>query len=195
MTVLRVRLKDAQTGRPAGDTQPWLGAAGHLMIIHEDGQTVVHSHPKEDAQTHALVKKGEVLFTARFPKPGIYRAFAQFQRAGEIKTLGFTLPVKAPTKAVAIVPTGSAGLAKAVVKVDNGYAPATVNAKVDQRIEITFVRSHRDGCGETVKFPSLGISKKVEHGGKVTVALTPKKAGTIPFTCGMDMYKGKVAVR
>ncbi len=94
MTVVRVRLTDEKTGQPAGDTEPWLGAAGHLMIIHEDGQTMVHSHPKEDEENHALVKKGEVQFTARFPRPGLYRAYAQFQRGGEIKTLGFTLEVR-----------------------------------------------------------------------------------------------------
>ncbi len=94
MTTLRVRLKDAATGTPVEDIEPYLGAAGHLMIIHEDGSTVVHSHPHEDAKTAALVKKGEVLFTARFPKPGRYVAYAQFQRGGEVKTLGFTLQVK-----------------------------------------------------------------------------------------------------
>ncbi|RYG32839.1 hypothetical protein EON81_19675 [bacterium] len=94
MTTLRVRLTDAKTGKPAGNTQPYLGATGHLMIIHEDGSTVVHSHPKEDAAQRALVKKGEILFTARFPKPGRYTAYAQFKRAGAIKTLGFTLEAK-----------------------------------------------------------------------------------------------------
>lgn len=94
MTTLRVRLTDAATGKPVIDTEEYLGAAGHLMIIHEDGSTVVHSHPKDDEATRALVKKGEVLFTGRFPKPGRYIAYAQFQRAGQIKTLGFTLEVK-----------------------------------------------------------------------------------------------------
>ena len=94
MTTLRVRLTDADTGAPAGDTEEYLGAAGHLMIIHEDGSTVVHSHPHEDEATRALVKKGEVLFNGRFPKSGRYIAYAQFQRGGEIKTLGFTLEVK-----------------------------------------------------------------------------------------------------
>lgn len=94
MTTIRVRLTDAATGKPVGDTEPYLGAAGHLMIIHEDGSTVVHSHPKHDAETDALVKKGEVLFTGRFPKAGKYIAYAQFQRGGKIKTLGFALEVK-----------------------------------------------------------------------------------------------------
>ncbi|MGI8924314.1 MAG: YHS domain-containing protein [Fimbriimonadales bacterium] len=94
MTVLRVKLTDAKTGQPVGDTQPWLGAAGHLMILHEDGQTVVHSHPKDDEETQALMKNGEVRFTARFPKPGRYVAYSQFKRGGQIKTLGYTLEVK-----------------------------------------------------------------------------------------------------
>lgn len=94
MTTLRVLLTDAKTGKPVSDTQPWLGAAGHLMIIHEDGKTVVHSHPSDDPKVQSLVKKGEVHFTGRFPKPGKYTAYSQFQRKGEIKTLGFTLNVK-----------------------------------------------------------------------------------------------------
>ena len=94
MTTLRIRLTDAGTGKAVSDTEEYLGAAGHLMIIHEDGSTVVHSHPQDDAATRALVKQGQVLFNARFPKPGRYIAYAQFQRGGEVKTLGFTLEVK-----------------------------------------------------------------------------------------------------
>ena len=89
-----VRLTDAKTGKPAGDTDPYLGAAGHLMIIHEDGQTVVHSHPSHSPEAEANVKKGIVSFSARFPKAGRYITYAQFNRGGAIRTLGFTLEVK-----------------------------------------------------------------------------------------------------
>lgn len=93
-TTLQVKLFDSKTGMPATDTVPWLGAAGHLMIFHKDGQTVVHSHPKEDEENNALVKKGIVRFSGRFPKPGLYRAYAQFDWRGGIRTLGFTVEVK-----------------------------------------------------------------------------------------------------
>lgn len=92
-TALTVGLEDVGTGKPAGDTQAWLGAAGHLMIFHEDGKTVVHSHPAENEEAMALVREGQVTFNARFPKPGLYRAYAQFQRANKIHTLRFTLEV------------------------------------------------------------------------------------------------------
>lgn len=93
-TQLVVTLTDPSSGQPISDTEPWLGAAGHLMIIHEDGQTVVHSHPSDSDEDMALVKQGKIRFNARFPKAGYYKAYAQFQRSGEIKTIGFGFEVK-----------------------------------------------------------------------------------------------------
>jgi hypothetical protein len=70
-----VRIKD-----PAG-LEPYLGALGHLILIHQDAVTFVHSHPDDGAAAH-----GTLVFQARFPKPGIYRAWLQFQRAGRVFT-------------------------------------------------------------------------------------------------------------
>lgn len=91
---LLVKLADANTGAAAGDTVKWLGAAGHMMIFHQDGQTVVHSHPAEDAESEAQVKQGLVQFSGRFPKPGLYKVYAQFDWRGSVRTLGFAIEVK-----------------------------------------------------------------------------------------------------
>ncbi|OWU65677.1 MAG: hypothetical protein CBB60_003450 [Armatimonadetes bacterium Cent15-Ar3] len=91
---IQVKLFDAKNGSPAGDTVKWLGAAGHMMIFHKDGKTVVHSHPAEDAENEALVKQGIVRFTGRFPKPGIYKIYAQFDWRGKVRTLPFAVEVK-----------------------------------------------------------------------------------------------------
>ena len=96
-TVLEVQLRHSD-GKPVLDTMPWLGAPGHMMILHQDGKTVVHSHPKEDAETVSAQKGGNFRFTARFPKPGLYKAFAQFEHDNEIKTFSFILDVKESTK-------------------------------------------------------------------------------------------------
>ncbi len=92
--VLQVKLFDSKTGMAAGDTKPWLGAAGHMMIFHTDGKTVVHSHPQEDAESEELVRKGIVRFSARFPKPGTYKVYSQFSWRGSIRTLSFGLKVQ-----------------------------------------------------------------------------------------------------
>lgn len=91
---IQVKLFDTKNGSPAGDTVKWLGAAGHMMIFHKDGKTVVHSHPAEDAENEALVKQGIVRFTGRFPKPGIYKIYAQFDWRGKVRTLPFAVEVK-----------------------------------------------------------------------------------------------------
>ena len=87
------QLTDTTTGDAITDLEPYLGAYGHLMIIHADGQTVVHSHPAEDEVGITQSKRGIVTFNARFPKAGIYKAWGQFQRAGKVVTIPFVLSV------------------------------------------------------------------------------------------------------
>jgi hypothetical protein len=67
-------------GEPVTDLAPWLGALGHLVLIHEDGETFVHSHPADrvDAAGNPLPQNGQVPFWIRFPKAGVYRLWAQF---------------------------------------------------------------------------------------------------------------------
>ena len=84
---LRFVLQDAK-GKAIGDLQPYLGARGHLMIVHQDGKSFVHSHPADGPATPGLVE-----FNARFPRTGIYKAWAQFGRAGRVVTLPFVFRV------------------------------------------------------------------------------------------------------
>ena len=94
-TPLTFALTDASSGVPVADLEPYLGAMGHLILIHQDGQTFVHSHPMEDDASLAAAKSGSVAFNARFPKPGIYKAWGQFQRGGKVITLAFVINVDA----------------------------------------------------------------------------------------------------
>jgi len=91
-TMLTFKLTDS-ADKPITDLEPYLGAFGHLMIIHQDGQTVVHSHPAEDEAGLAASKRGNVAFNARFPKPGIYKAWGQFQRGGQVVTIPFVVKI------------------------------------------------------------------------------------------------------
>jgi hypothetical protein len=88
-TSLTFHLKDAATGRSVTDIQPYLGAMGHLILIHQDGVTFVHSHP--DERIDGVGRDGQVPFLVRFPKPGLYRGWSQFQRNGAVLTTDFIL--------------------------------------------------------------------------------------------------------
>jgi len=88
------KIRDAKSGVPVNDLQPYLGALGHLILVHEDGETFVHSHP--DELDPKAGKDGHLAFLARFPKPGRYRAWVQMQRAGVVETAAFTVAAGAP---------------------------------------------------------------------------------------------------
>lgn len=89
-------------GKPVKDLEPYLGALGHLVILGDDGKTFLHAHPEDHAAPHddagkpphAHPSTGEVAFATRFPKPGLYKAWAQFQHKGQIVVADFVFDVK-----------------------------------------------------------------------------------------------------
>jgi hypothetical protein len=74
---------------PTTGLEPYLGARAHLIAIHDDAVTFVHAHPDESSPFD-----GAFVFLARFPQPGRYHAWIQFNRNGELVTGEFTLEVK-----------------------------------------------------------------------------------------------------
>ncbi len=88
------------------------------------------------------------------------------------------------------------GVQKMTVVIDEGmYMPAVISVKKGKPVELTFKSGKNPGCGSTVVFKSLKISKDVPKGKSVVIKFTPKKAGDIAFTCGMGMFDGKVVVK
>lgn len=73
-----------------------------------------------------------------------------------------------------------------------GYNPnkLTVRAGIPVRWEIS---ADGTGCASYLVVPSLGIRKSLQPGMNV-VEFTPKRVGTIKFSCGMGMYTGSIAV-
>jgi hypothetical protein len=74
--------------KPVTDLQPYLGAMGHLVIISADGKLYVHAHAVEGKSANGVVE-----FAAHFTQAGIYKAWGQFQRAGQVHTVPFVLKV------------------------------------------------------------------------------------------------------
>jgi plastocyanin domain-containing protein len=91
--------------------------------------------------------------------------------------------------------TASGNIQRATVVINGGYTPSTVAVKAGRPVQLTFLRKEQSGCGEVVEFPTLGLKRTLKTGEKAVVAFTPKKAGTIPFTCGMKMYRGQVVAK
>lgn len=68
-------------------TEPYLGAAGHLVALRHGDMAFLHVHPHEDDAGHA------VTFTGEFPTAGTFRLFLDFAHDGEIRTAAFTVVV------------------------------------------------------------------------------------------------------
>jgi hypothetical protein len=85
-------------GAPVTDLEPYLGTTGHLIVVREDGREFVHSHPV-DAPGAPPERGPRVTFQAEFPTAGVYKSWAQFQRAGRVITVPFTFRVHAASAA------------------------------------------------------------------------------------------------
>jgi len=85
---LRFRFSEADTGAPVTDLEPYLGAAGHVLIVSPDLTHSVHAHPDvsgsgPDLDVHAV-----------FPEPGRFKLWIQVQRGGRVVSAPFTVQIR-----------------------------------------------------------------------------------------------------
>ena len=211
---------DAASGKPATDLQNYLGELAHFVIISEDMVDFVHAHPmakgesmdgmkmdgdktkdhNADGHAHGKDSKdsgkpsaSEVSAHTTFPRAGLYKLWAQFQRGGKVISVPFIVNVPAgisePIKA-ANVPAG----ATLITVSSDGYEPSSVSVKKGEPVRLAFYRADADNCGGEVAFTKQNIKKKLPVGETVLVEFTPTEAGEIAFACGMDMMRGKLIV-
>jgi hypothetical protein len=95
--------------KPATDLEPYMGMAGHLVIVKRDLTVFAHVHPsgsmpmaalmllekQNNSSTsamsaisgmHETARPAEVTFPYGFPEPGDYRLFVQIKRNGQVQT-------------------------------------------------------------------------------------------------------------
>jgi hypothetical protein len=88
-------IKDAN-GKPITNLEPLMAAGGHCVIIDAAGREFLHVHPAEEVHDVISWRGGpSVSFIANFPKPGLYRAWGQFQHEGRLLTADFVFEVVA----------------------------------------------------------------------------------------------------
>lgn len=80
------------------------------------------------------------------------------------------------------------------VTVRGGYQPSIIVAKAGQPLRLNFTRREATPCGEEVILPDFGRRLHLPQNQTVSVEVTPQKPGEYEFTCGMNMYRGKVVV-
>jgi Cu+-exporting ATPase len=98
---------DGQNTGPVTDLQPYLGAAGHVVVMRADGSTFAHRHAEtfDSSGRPVLALPGtrfgpDLDLHVRFERPGAYRLWAQFELAdGTVVTAPFVLHPQRPAGA------------------------------------------------------------------------------------------------
>jgi Cu+-exporting ATPase len=96
---LHFEFTDATTGEPVDDLQPFLAAAGHVVIMRDDAQTFAHEHAEveDDDGRPVFALPGQTFgpeldVHAEFDTPGVYQLWGQFRlAAGDVVTVPFTV--------------------------------------------------------------------------------------------------------
>ncbi len=112
--ILEFEVRD-KSGAPADDLEPYMGMAAHAEIIRDDLSVFAHIHPSGSASMASMMMASadspgsasmaemkmptekiapELSMPYGFPKPGLYRIFLQFKRAGHIETAYFDARVQ-----------------------------------------------------------------------------------------------------
>jgi hypothetical protein len=211
--LLDFSVSEAESGKPVTDLENYLGEKAHFVVISQDLKEFVHAHPistdnvktehvhddgakHAEKMTNAPVAGNTVAAQLAFPKPGIYKLWAQFKRRGEVISVPFVVSVKQgaeQTDVLAKVKIPDDAV-KIVVSRD-GFTPEEITLVKGKPLKLAFIRTDAENCGGEVVFKDLNITKKLPVGEVVTVDIPENKTGEINFACGMNMLKGKIIVQ
>lgn len=86
------------------------------------------------------------------------------------------------------------GVQRVRVTVKGGYSPDVVVVRKGVPVELDFYRDETSSCTEEVVFGDFQISRRLPAFETTTIRLTPERAGTFTFNCGMNMVRGKLVV-
>lgn len=76
-------------GSPITELEPYLGSAGHVVIVSEDMEEFLHVHPADEN-----TKGPKVEYMTSFPRKGLYKIWGQFKYKGKLYTVPFVIEVK-----------------------------------------------------------------------------------------------------
>jgi len=80
------------------------------------------------------------------------------------------------------------------ITVSGGYQPEVISIPKGKTTKINFLRSDPSSCLEEVVLSDFKIRKFLPLNKKTTIEVTPQKEGEFPFSCGMNMFHGKIKV-
>ncbi len=84
------------------------------------------------------------------------------------------------------------GVQEIDVTVKGGYQPSAIVVKAGVPLRLNFTRRESTPCGEEIVLPDFGKRAHLPQDRTIAIEVTPEKPGEYEFTCGMNMYRGKL---
>jgi plastocyanin domain-containing protein len=81
------------------------------------------------------------------------------------------------------------------IVVDGGYTPEAISIPNNKQTTLHFIRKDQNPCLEEVIISEFKVRKYLPLNERVSVTLLPKRTGDFLFSCGMNMFHGKLIVR
>lgn len=81
------------------------------------------------------------------------------------------------------------------ITVSGGYSPEVISIPRGKTTKINFIRTDPTDCLSDVVLSDFKIRRELPMNQKVSIEVTPQKSGEYKFSCGMNMYHGKIVVR
>ncbi|AFY58300.1 hypothetical protein Riv7116_5939 [Rivularia sp. PCC 7116] len=88
---LKFDLKQASNNKPIKDLKPYLGQKANLVVIKSSSSLGENDYI--DTETIQKSPNNQLHFTTKFPQPGSYKIWLQFNRNGKVKTADFWVTV------------------------------------------------------------------------------------------------------
>ncbi len=79
--------------------------------------------------------------------------------------------------------------------VDGGYLPAVNTVPVGKEIVLSFLRKDPSACLEEVLLSDFGIRRALPLNKAELVTIIPTEAKEYEYSCGMNMFKGKIIAK
>ena len=95
-------------------------------------------------------------------------------------------------RTASVATTSVGGRQDVTVIVRGGYEPSTIRVKAGHPVRLAFDRQETSGCSEEIVFPDFNVRKFLPANQRTVIEITPPKAGTYEFTCGMSMLHGRL---
>lgn len=86
------------------------------------------------------------------------------------------------------------GVQQVDVVVDGGYAPSVIQVQTGKPVRLVLDRREKSPCSDELVIGEFGVRRFLRPFEKTVIEFTPDRAGAFPFTCGMNMLRGRIEV-